>query len=267
MKPLLGTDKTQRLAELRATVRTYEERYGDLPGMADLAKANAAMTKRQRRHDQLAEEAERIRKEMDSLGTEVQRIEKWVEFCLEDVIARARQDHSEGWSPSPVLGYRLWAVGKEALHGVKMPWSSRSLTATCLARGGEREIPHTDGRCGRLGCGVYVAKTVDPLYTEFNVSGIGDVALGLVALTGKVVEHEAGYRGAEATVVALGASMGEHLLLVRDEDELDALFADPTMIRNGPEVETEAERLLEMEAFVTQEARRANTWTLGISSE
>ncbi len=266
MEPILGTERTQRLAELRATVRRYEDRYGELEGMIDLAKANAAMVSRQRRYEQLAQEQERIRRQMESMTSEVRRIECWLEFCLEDVIARARDNHAEGWSPTPVLGYRLWAVGRDALHGVKMPWPGRSLAATCLSNGDGGELPHSDGRCGRLGCGIYAAKTVDPLYTEFDVSTIGDVALGLVALTGKVVEHDAGYRGAEATVVALGASLERHLLLTSEPRILDAVFEDPTVIKCEREVETEGQRLLEMETFVEREARRARPWTLGISS-
>ena len=267
MQPVLGTESTQRLAELRAEVRRYQDRYGELTGMIDVAKANSAMAARQRRLDALAAEQERIQRQMESMTSEVRRIERWVEFCLEDVIARARQDHAEGWSPTPVLGFRLWAVADDGLYGVKMAWSGRTLTATCLSKAGEAEIPHTDGRCGRLGCGVYAAKTVDPLYTEFDVSGIGDVALGLVAMTGKVVEHDEGYRSAAATVVALGASMGSHLLLTSDPARIDELFADPTIIRREPEVDTEKQRLVEMEAFVIAEAGRATPWTLEISSE
>jgi hypothetical protein len=267
MDPVLGIETTQRLAELRQTVRRYQERYGELSGMIDVAKANAAMASRQRRLAKLEEEAARIRADMNAMSSEVQRIERWVEFCLEDVIARAREDHAEGWSPTPVLGYRLWGVGKEALHGVKMPWPERTLVATCLTRGGAEEIPHTDGRCGRLGCGVYAAKSVDPLYTRFDVTAIGDVALGLVALTGKVVEHDEGYRAAAATVIALAASLGEHLLLTSDPDAIDTVFADPTVIRCERKIETEGQRLAEMETFVTAQARRATPWTLAINNE
>jgi len=265
--PVLGIENAQRLAELRAAVRLYQSRYGDLAGMIDLAKANSAMTSRQYRLDKLATEHERIKSEMASLEAEVERIERWVEFCLEDVIARAKADHAEAWSPTPVLGYRLWAVGDDGLHGVKMVWPGRSLTATCLSRGGEQEIPHTDGRCGRLGCGVYAAKTVDPLYTEFDVSSINDVALGLIALTGKVVEHDDGYRGAEATVIALGASFRSHLLLTSDPETLDAVFEDPTLILEERKVETEGQRLLEMEMYVEKEARRATPWILETNNE
>lgn len=267
MEPVLGMERTSRLAELRATVRRYQDRYGDLAGMIDLSKASTAMANRQRRYEKLAEELDRLQTQMDSMTSELRRIERWLEFCLEDVIDRARRDHAEGWSPTPVLGYRLWAVGDDGLHGVKMVWPGRTLEATCLSRGGTTEIPHTDGRCGRLGCGVYVAKSVNPLYTEFDVSGIGNVALGLVALTGKVVEHDDGYRGAVATVVALGASRGRHLLLTADRTRIEEVFADPTSIGRERKVETEGERLLEMETFVEREARRARPWTSEVNSE
>lgn len=262
-----GSDGARRIAQLRAQVHRYRARYGELDGMVDLEQADRALGVRERRLEQLTTEYQRIGLRMRSLNAEVERIERWIQFCLEDVVARARQAHAEGWSPTAVLGYRLWAIGEDGMHGVKMAWRGRTMTATCLARGGSEEIPHTDGRCGRLGCGVYAAKSVDSLFRGFDVSGIGDVALGLVALTGKVVEHETGYRAAAATVVALGASHGEHLLLTDDADRIDTVFARPTLITGEPVVETHQERLLEMETYVEQAARRMSRWTLASNSE
>jgi hypothetical protein len=263
----LGSNHKQRIVELRATIRQYQDRYGDLDGVADVAEASSALAVRQRRLDWLAKEYERVGSQMRSLRSEVERIERWIEFCLEDVVARAKRAHAEGWSPTPVLGYRLWGVGAEGLHGVKMRWPGRKMTATCLVVGGSRDIPHTDGHCGRLGCGVYAAKSVEPLYREFDVAGIGDVAVGLVALSGKVVEHEAGYRGAEAEVIALAACLGTHLLRTNDPNEIDRVFADPSAIAGAPEVDSQQQRLLEMEMFVEQQARRATPWTLANSNE
>ena len=261
MQTSSGPGASDRLGELRRTVRRYQQRYGELTGLVDVAKADSAATARQRRLDRLFEEEERIKAQIESLQAELCRIEKWLEFCLEDAINRARQQYREGWSPQPVLGYRLWGASREELHGVKVPWTSRTLVATCLSRGGDEEIPHSDGRCGRLGCGVYAAKSVEPLYEEFGVAEMGDVALGLVALQGKVVEHEAGYRGAEATVVALGATLEGHLLLTADPAEIDAVFAAPKLILRAALAESPSQSLVEMEVFVTGEARRAEQWT------
>jgi hypothetical protein len=267
MQPLAGQETSTRLEELRSIVRSYRERYGELAGMVDVEKAQATMAVRTRRLSCLNEEAERIKSDIDSMNSEVRRIERWVEFCLEDVIARTKRDHRDGWSPQPVLGFRLWWVSEEALHGVKMPWSSSTLVATCLSRRGPEEIPHSDGRCGRLGCGVYAAKAVKPLYTEFDIEAIDDLAVGLVALTGKVVEHDTGYRAAEATVIALGATMGDRLLLTSDPDRIDEIIADPTVIKMGRRVESSEQRLAEMESFVKSEARRAGQWILGNNNE
>jgi hypothetical protein len=266
MEAGLSSDGARRLDALNAIVRRYQNRYGELEGMADLAKARSAIAARHRRLGRLAEEHERIGKQMHALTSEVERIERWMEFCLEDVVARAKEVHAEGWSPSPVLGFRIWAVRSEGLFGVKMAWHSRRMKATCLTTRGGDEIPHTDGRCGRLGCGIYAAKSVDPLYREFDIAGIGDVALGLVALKGKVVEHDSGYRGAEAEVIALAASTGKHLLLTANGDRIDEVFADPTLITREPETESERHRLFEMETFVEIQARRATEWTLGTSN-
>ena len=260
MQPVLGLERTQRLAELRRTLRRYQDRYGELSGLVDVSKAYASMASRQRRLDQLQEEAERIEAKIASMVSEIRRIEKWLEFCLENAIAAAKKSNAEGWSPVPVLGYRLWGVSLEELHGAKMPWTSRTMSATCLSRRDSGEIPHSDGRCGRLGCGVYAAKTIAPLYAEFGVHQITDFAVGLVALSGKVVEHEAGDRAAEATGLAIGATLDGHLLLTARPDEIEQVFAAPRLIKKAPPVDSADQKLADIETFIAEEARRAEQW-------
>lgn len=261
MRSDLGQETNPRVAELRRVLQKYVERYGQLNGMVDVEKANSAMAFRQRRLDRLLEEEARIRSEIEGMASEITRIEKWVEFCLEDAIDRVKRDKSEGWSPRPVLGYRLWWIGDGALNGVKAPWLSRKLTAVCLTRGGEVEIPHSDGRCGRLGCGVYGAKTIEPLYRDFDVRSIKDFALGLIAMTGKVVEHDDGYRAAEATVVALAAALRAHMLLTSDQEQIDEIFEDPDLIEEEAVVADQEQRLQEMETYISDQARRQGEWT------
>ena len=81
-----------------------------------------------------------------------------------------------------------------------------------------------------------------------------------MALTGKVVEHDDGYRAAEATVVALGARLEGRVLLTNIPDMLDDVFADPSMIRMGNPVESRQQSLIEIEMYVAEEARRAEQW-------
>lgn len=260
MGPMPELDRTARLAELRRSLRTYEDRYGAIADLIDTSRANSALTIRQRRLNQLRDEHERVSRQIASLESEMRRIERWLEFCIEDAIERTRREQAEAWSPSPVLGYRLWWIEDGRLCGVKLPWKKRTLSATCLRRGDLGEIPHSDGSCGRLGCGVYAAKTVDPLYRDFNVWDLEDFAIGLVALTGKVVEHDNGYRAAEATVVALGARFERHVLLTNVAEMIEDVFVDPSMIRMGIPIESRKQSLIEIEMYVTDEARRAPQW-------
>jgi hypothetical protein len=257
----LGQETNPRVGDLRRALRRYVERYGRLSGMVDVEKANSAMAFRQRRLDRLLEEEARIRSEIAAMTSEITRIERWVEFCLEDAIERVRREKSEGWSPRPVLGFRLWWIGDGALNGVKAPWISRKMTAVCLTSGGEFEIPHSDGRCGRLGCGVYAAKSIGPLYRDFDVKSIKDFALGLVAMTGKVVEHDDGYRAAEATVVALAATLRGHMLLTGNSSRIEEVFEYPDLIEAAAVVADEEQRLHEMETYIGNEARSQGEWT------
>ena len=261
MQSDLGQETNPRVAELRRALRRYIERYGQLGGMVDVEKANSAMAFRQRRLDRLVEEEARIRSEIASMASEIKRIEKWVEFCFEDAIERAKRENSEGWSPRPVLGFRLWWIDGGALNGVKAPWLKRKMTAICLTSGGDVEIPHSDERCGRLGCGVYAAKTITPLYRDFDVRTVKNLALGLVELTGKVVEHDTGYRAAEATVVALAAALQGHMLLTADPAHIDGVFEDPDLIKAAVVVADEEQRLGEMETYINDKARRQGEWT------
>ena len=75
-----------------------------------------------------------------------------------------------------------------------------------------------------------------------------------------MVEHEEGYRAAEATVVALGATLDGHVILTTDPDEIDSVFADPRVIHRGRRTDSQDQSLVEMEMFIAEEARREEEW-------
>lgn len=136
----------------------------------------------------------------------------------------------EFWSPRPVLGFRMWEV-RGRLHGAWRAWDRPFREARCVSGRTERddgEVPHTDGRCGQPPCGIYAFKEPAQLLASFGLpEGSRRCVYGLVALSGKVVEHERGYRGQRATVVA--AAVVGRGLLVRAEgiERLQSLFAAP----------------------------------------
>lgn len=257
---------SERLGRLRRTAAVYQERYGLLPGMDAIMGTEGAIATRRRRLERLQREAGEIQAAIAATEVELARLDEWVVFCLVESIERAQREHAEGWSPRPVLGFRIWRVADEALYGVRLPWTQPGMTATCLKGKGDTEIPHSDGRCGRLGCGVYVAKEIDPLLVGFGVAELGDVALGLVALRGKVVEHEHGYRGATAEVIAIAATRGARCRFTADPAEIARVFAEPASIKSGQPCPDRAQLLDDISSYIAEQARKAAQWTLETSS-
>jgi hypothetical protein len=152
-------------------------------------------------------------------------IEESAEAFLGEVLPDIARRFEEAWSPTPVLGYRIWATSDAGIHGVRQQWREPRLRATCAETSSITEIPHTDGRCGRLGCGVYAAKNAAQLLSEFAPALRSSFLVGLVGLTGKVVEHERGYRGAEATVIAVASVSNMRAAFVSEVSDLEPLFA------------------------------------------
>jgi hypothetical protein len=136
----------------------------------------------------------------------------------------------EFWSPRAVLGFRMWEV-RGRLQGAWRAWDRPFREARCVSGRAERDdgdVPHTDGRCGEPPCGIYAFKEPAQLLASFGLpEGSRRNAYGLVALSGKVVEHERGYRGQRARVVA-AAVVGRGLVVrVEGIERLQALFLAP----------------------------------------
>jgi hypothetical protein len=129
---------------------------------------------------------------------------------------------------SPILAFRAWGISSGRLRGARAAWPVPTVEARCLGPGqhaaGADDVPHTDATCGPSPCGVYATKTAASALAALGCDG--PVALGVVALSGKVVEHEYGYRAAAATAVALlVVSHGEALPC--DGVEVDEMFLAP----------------------------------------
>ena len=126
---------------------------------------------------------------------------------------------------TPVLAYRAWGIAQNRLRGVRVAWPVPTVEARCLDYGRRSgadaaDVPHTDGSCGPPPCGIYATRTAAAAVEAIEHDG--PLALGVVALSGKVVEHEHGYRAAVASALALVvAANGELMRFVgMDVDEL-----------------------------------------------
>lgn len=214
-------ERPPNVARLWDEYHRQQRRYGDdsrSPAGRLEDRAQAHRVRLERIEEQIGE----LLSEQRRLTQELANWEKAIALTLGTEIERIRIQRGEAWSPTPVLGYRMWGIRPDGLHGVRVRWRDPWFVATCRA-GAPDEVPHSDGRCGRLGCGIYAAK--DPQSLVTGLTG-GDV-LGLVALTGKVVEHERGYRAREAQVVAVAAGHGERMLVTDDPALVASVFHDP----------------------------------------
>jgi hypothetical protein len=160
----------------------------------------------------------------------------------------------EFWTPGVVLGFRMWEL-RGSLWGAWKVWDRPVHEARCLSRPkGElaSDVPHTDGRCGYPACGLYCFKEPEQLLAAFGLPrGSAVSVLGLVSLSGKVVEHENGYRAQKARVLAAAAVGRGRVVRVEGEARLRSLFSRPevtinSLVLGDPAVVEEVADALEM---------------------
>lgn len=203
---------------------------------------------------------DQLEREAQVIDHEVGGLEKTLEALLADFLDRTKTEWREHWSPHPIIGFRAWTIDQDGLHGAKLRWTSRSLKAGCYPFFRPQDgIPHSEGECGDPPCGIYATKALTTLLSFMGDTPVG-IALGMVALTGRVIEHEHGYRAGEAEVLALTVVDGIHVLCTSIPEEIDGLFVSTGgQIRGRCQPEPFA---LEKAAQYLEEQARRNQCTL-----
>ena len=202
-------------------------RHGPVDEDGLIDRVVSSVASRRARLDVVREHIAQLEVEAQWLCDEISGREQSLELLLTDVLARIGRLVEDAWSPVPVLGFRMWTLRRTGLHGAKVTWRSPSLVAECLSTGERVGLPHVDGRCGRLGCGVYATKELRPLLTAHLRPQSHGYAVGLVALAGRVVEHEFGYRAERAQITALvGVGIDAYLETV-DPERIAAVCRSP----------------------------------------
>jgi hypothetical protein len=246
-------------------LETYRERYDIEDQLGRLTSLERSITRRhararalRRRQDELESQLETTRKELTAVESEIARSDLTGRLLVEEVLSRVKEEMGEVWSPTPILGYRLWAIDETGLRGAKVRWQRPRLGTRCLNRVPGEDVPHSTGKCGPPPCGIYVTKRLDVLRRELRVDDEPGYAVGVVAMTGKVIEHELGYRAASAEVLAIVAR-GESSTVATDEPaRIERLFNDPKGeldAHRGAHLRGGADRFLE------QWKERRETWT------
>ena len=254
-------DLTTRVGRLRHKAHEYRDRYGDIADLEPLERLDYGIVTRTARIKQLQAIADEVNAEIRGFELEIEGIQRGIEALLGDVLIRIERQFEEAWSPTPVLGYRIWAMSDNGLHGVRTRWREPSMRAECGATADRDGIPHSDGRCGRLGCGIYAAKSATRLLDEFAPALRSTFAVGLIALSGKVVEHEHGYRGAEATVIALVAVDRMRAVFSSEPAILKSVFSAGGIGTAEPTLPSRAALFEATVTYLSEEERKQNPWT------
>ena len=255
------SDESDRVGELLQRYRELQKDFGPLDEDALIDKVVASIAHRRRRLETVLSQIEELEIEAQWLVDEVAGREQSLQLLLIDAVRRIGRMFEDGWSPAPLLGFRLWIMSGSGLDGAKVTWRTPVMTATCLTTGEEDAVPHSDGRCGRLGCGVYATKELDPLLAQHLNARSHGYAVGLVELTGKVVEHEHGFRAERAEIVALAAVGVDGYLETEDGDEVaDVCDAPEAAVRLGGRLRPSGV-LARIEQFLNTCRERRLGWT------
>ena len=258
--------RSRRLVELRRKVEQYWSRYGHREGADDVESLTQSINRRRSQLRRVRAQLAELQEEANVLQGEISGREKGLELLLDDIADRMRSNYAEGWSPFPVYGFRAWAITSKGLLGAVERWERPFLTATCRRHNGEDEVPHSGGECGPPACGIYATK--DPAVLLAPQPEASGIALGLVALTGKVVEHKRGYRAQHAEVVALAMATDGRMLLVDDTERIEAAFAAPLdAARGGQPLDSPPAARFFMDRYLIQAMQRRSPWTSESSSE
>ena len=204
-------------------------RYGVLDHHPRLLRLEKATDRRSFRAKHLREQIDELSRELRWLESEMESFDKGREVLLMELIEELRTRFGETWAPLPVLGYRYWLLRDGAFLGFRQRWSEHVLEARCLTTLCDQEVPHTDGRCGPPPCGIYAVKDVGMVVETLIQQHVAEhvAAVGLVGLSGKVVEHRLGYRASRAEVLAVAVRQPDRgPLLSGDPDRVRELFAD-----------------------------------------
>lgn len=183
-----------------------------------------ALTKRL---EQLEKMVTETRDELAAIDAEIEGSRKVGALLIEEVLDEVQSEMGEAWSPTPVHGFRVWRIEDNRIMGNQVHWASPSLESQCLREIPGDDLPHSVDRCGPPACGIYAVKDLSMFPPDVARGGIHNSVLGVVAMHGKVVEHEEGYRSQNATAIAVSATDGTHRLMTEDPEVIAGLFADP----------------------------------------
>lgn len=244
----------------------YRQRYGLIEELRPLNDLQNSLDRRRARESTLERKKREVTKHLTEVTAELSAVRSEIEgtlvageLLIEDILDRVRNNRDERWSPVPVRGFRVWRIEENQIKGNQVHWFEPSLESYCLRQIPGEDLPHAENRCGPPACGIYAVKDLDWFPTEVGNATINNSVVGVVALSGKVIEHTDGYRAARARVMAVSARSRGRRIMTEDVDTIASLFDDPclTMDRLATNRDLEDERIRE---FLETAKRKEQQW-------
>lgn len=229
--PRLQSERTPNAWD---SLATYRDRYqiGHLLGPIDsLEKSIRRRESRSmaltRRIEELEKELAGARNELGAVRAEIEGSRATGALLIEQILDRVRIDQGEGWSPTPFRGFRIWRIHEKAIWGNQVVWPEPTMVSRCLRSIPGDDVPHSMTKCGPPACGIYAVKSLDLFPPDVAATAIRDSVVGVVAMSGKIMEHELGYRASRASVIAAAVNRGGRRRLFEGQPQVSRLFRDP----------------------------------------
>ena len=201
-----------------------------------------------RRLEHLGEQLTRITSERDRVEREVLGCLTGSEALLTDLVSRFEAIDGHDWTPIPIVGYVRWTSDGGAMSDGGSTWESDSAIARCpISAPGN--LPHATSRCAERDCGIVALRRLHDLDDH---RGAGMTAVGRLALTGRVVEHEHGFRAELASATAIVVADGTRWFRTADVVQIERFFAAPeaTFAELSAPMPTDAILLLETDLYL-----------------
>lgn len=246
------------LARQAHRVRVLRERYEGLrsrlqrnDGLTELRRLDSSIDRRVRHLKHINEQIERLTSERDRIETEVLGCLTGSEALLSDLVGQLEEIDGHDWTPIPITSFTMWHLVDSAMHDGSVPWQTNVAVGRCT-QAEEPPAPHAIDRCAAAGCGIVGLKRAGDL-AGFAHDGIA--AIGRLEMSGRVVEHEHGFRSQLAEVVAVIATDGRRWFRSRERSQIEALFAAPaqTFERLSAPVPPDAVLLVEVDLYLADE--------------
>jgi hypothetical protein len=244
----------------------YRQRYALTDELGPVLQLQNALDRRRTREAALERKQREIRTHLDQVTVELEAVKSEIRgtlvagaLLIEDILDKVRHERAERWSPVAVRGFRVWRLSDDEVLGNQVRWATPALESQCLRQIPGEDLPHGESRCGPPACGIYAVKQLDWFPADVAAVAMNNSVVGVVALTGKVIEHSQGYRAARARVIAVAARSQGRRLMTDEQELIEALFAKPalTLAHHGT---SEAIESHEIREFLETSQRKEQRW-------